>query len=154
MTPANIIQWFFAAFMAAVSAFGALVAMVFLFLALLGIPIGTKPPLDFHPSFNPTMAWILTTAMIAVPLFAASFVGAITAPNSQLGVATIVFPLSTFLLINIYFSLGVKSRGINPEIVFETAASCAAAAACLYVRWKRRRSKRLLRKSAPVTGPN
>jgi hypothetical protein len=152
MTPANIVQWLFAVFMAIVSAFGALVAMVFLFLLVLGIPIGTKPPLEVHPDVNPTIFWILVTSMFVLPLFVASYVGAITVPNSQLWLAAIIFPLSTFLLINVYFSLGVKSRGVNPEIVLETAAGCAAAAACLYFRWKRRQSKRKPTENTPEMG--
>jgi hypothetical protein len=65
--------------MAVVSFLCSLFALVFLFLKLDGLPMGTKPPSGFPPSLSPTMFWIVATAMGLIPLFVASYVGAITA---------------------------------------------------------------------------
>ena len=136
-----IAQWMFAAFMAAVSFFCSLFLLALLFLELDGLPVGAKPPPDFHSSLSPTMVWIVVTSMLLVPLFVASYVGAITVPNSQLRLASVVFPLSIFL-IDIVPSLGRAHQGFGIENLLETGASCAMAAVCLHFRWKRQQSRR------------
>ena len=149
-----IVQWIFAFFMAVVSYCCSLFLFVFLFLELLGLPIGTQPPPDFHPNVDPTIFWIAVTSMMDVPLFAASYVGGITVPNSQLRLGSIVFPFSTFLAINILPSLGRANQSFHVGYFLETGASCAIAAGCLYFRWKRRQSKRSTTENVVLTtGP-
>jgi hypothetical protein len=146
-------QWIFALFMAVVSFFCSIFLLVFLSLKLDGLSIGTKLPPDFHSSLNPTMFWIIAASMIPVPLIVASYVGAITAPNSQLGFASIVFPLSVFLFANIPFS-GRANQRFDIKFVLESGASCAIAAVCLYFKWKRQQSKRnAMENVGPTAGP-
>jgi hypothetical protein len=136
-----VVQWMFALFMAVVAFFGTLLLLVFLLLELEGLPIGTKPPPDFHSSLNPTLLWMIATSILLVPLFVASYVGAITAPNSRSGLASIVFPLSVFLLFNLPYSARANHR-FNIDSFLGSGAVCAIAAACLYFRWKRQQSRR------------
>jgi hypothetical protein len=149
-----IAQWIFASFMAVVSFLCSLFLLTFLFLELLGLPIGTKPPPDFHSSLSPTVFWVIATSMLLIPLFVASYVGAITAPNSQLRLASVVFPFSTFLFINIVPSLGRGNQSFSIEYFLETGASCTIAGVCLYFRWKRQLSKRTATKNVSLAaGP-
>jgi hypothetical protein len=147
-------QWIFALFMTVVSFFFSLFLLAFFLLKLDGLPIETKPPPDFHSSLNPTIFWIIAASMMFVPLIVASYVGATTAPNSQLGFASIVFPLSVFLFANMIPSSGRVNQSFDIKYVLETGASCAIAAVCLYFRWKRQQLKRnAMGNVGPIAGP-
>jgi hypothetical protein len=62
---------------------------------------------------NPTVFWIDTHLILALPMFVASYLGGIAAPKSQLRVASIVVPVLALLLINTGPSLGTGRWGTS-----------------------------------------
>ena len=95
--------------------------------------------LELGPPPNLTVASILSLIIFFSPLFIASVLGGISAPNTQAGLASIVFPLATFLL----FSLVVGRNAHGFELVFLIYAgvTCTIAALCLDLRKRWRRSR-------------
>ena len=123
---ANILQWISAVIVAILSYFALFPLMPFFFLEPFSSP--SEPKL---------LIWSATT--IFFPLFLASIMGGIAAPSAQAGLASTIFPLSTFLLFNLMFARNAQGHEIY--LLSETGAVCAIAALCLDVRRRWRRSK-------------
>src|SRR5262249_49847878 len=91
----------------------------------------------FLMGFGLQVGWIVAPSMIVIPTIVASYVGAITVPNSQLKIASVVFPSLIFLTVNIVFALGKASQDLYFQTLLETGAGCLIAAMWLYLRWTR-----------------
>lgn len=136
-----LFQWIFALFMAVVSLCFSFFGVIFLGLKLQ----------EFLMGLGLQAGWVIAPSMTVIPAIVGSYVGAITAPNSQLKIASIVFPSSVFLIMNIVLSSGKGSQSLYIQNFLETGAGCMIAATCLYVRWKRQLSRRIAKDGARLT---
>jgi hypothetical protein len=123
---AAILQWIYAALAAIFLYFSSAHLLPFFFL-------------EFVSPSNLTVALILSTTIFFLPLFIASVIGGIAAPSTQAGLASIVFPLSAFLLFNLIATR--NAHGFETGLLIDAGATCAIAALCLDVRRRWRRSK-------------
>lgn len=131
-------QWMFAVFMAIVTFCLSFYGVIFFGLKLQ----------QFFMDLGLQIGWLVATSMIVIPALVAPYVGAITAPNSQLKIASIVFPSSFFLIMNIVLSPAKGGRqGSYLQNFLEIGAGCLIAAFCLYVRRKRQLSKRIAKEN-------
>jgi hypothetical protein len=135
----KVVHWAFAAFMATVAYFGAMVLGALLTLKLLGLQVGIQPPADFQPQIGTTGLTLLVGILLFVPLALATFVGAMTAPFAQRGLAAVVFPVLVFAAITWMTRAG--PHGLAFVALLETAASCAVPGSLVFIRWRRQRSR-------------
>jgi len=126
-------RWVFAVFLAAISFCISFLGVIFLglklqqYLASLGIQAGL----------------VIAPSMTIIPVFVAVYVGSVTAPNAHLKIASIVFTLSAFLLMN-----ALNGPHLYIQTFLETSAGCVIAAIFLYVRWKRQLQQRVSNQNA------
>lgn len=138
----KLLHWVFALFMAIVAWVLTLGAGAVLMLKLVGLPIGAKPPPDFQPWIGNTAFMYVTVAMMLAPLVVATFVGAMTAPFTQRGIAAIAFPVLMFAGFTALMLRGDVHYGSFLIIHLEAAACCAAPGVFVYFRSRRHRVRR------------
>jgi hypothetical protein len=135
-------HWLFAIFMTVISYFATLILLAFVLVKLEGIPIGSQIPPGFHPRLSPIVFGAIAYGVMFLPMTIASYVGAATAPKSQLRVACIVFPFFVFLAVSIVPYLSGRSNSNSIIYLMEMGASCAVGGGLLYLRWKHHKSRK------------
>jgi hypothetical protein len=136
----NAAHWALAVCMAAIAYLVSLVLCGFLGFKLLGLQVGVQPSADLHSQIGITGMIILGFIAMFVPLAVATFVGAMTAPFAQRGLAAVVFPVLVFTAMMILLmNGGPHHHGLNTAVLLGTAASCAGPGGLVYVRWRRQR---------------
>jgi hypothetical protein len=133
------VHWAFAAFVAIVAYFAAMALGAFLTLKLVGLQVGVHPPADFQPQIGTAGITLLAGILLFAPLALATFVGAMTAPFAQRGLAAVVFPVLVFAAMTWMTHAG--HHGLAIATLLETAASCAVPGGLVFIRWQRQQSR-------------
>jgi hypothetical protein len=134
-------HWVFAAFMAAVAWFVCMVLGAFLTVKLMGLQVGVQPPVGFQPQIGTAGMTVLFGIILFAPLTVATFVGAMTAPFAQRGIAAIVFPVLVLAAVILMTYAGPQHHGPDFVMLLEMATSCAVPGGLVYIRRRRQQSR-------------
>jgi len=127
--------------MAAIAYIASITLGAFIMLKFLGLHAGVQPPANFQPPIGTGGMVLLAEAILFVPPAVATFVGAMTAPYAQRGLAAVVFPVLVFASITVMTTTGPHFHGLHITTLLETALSCAVPGTLVYILLHRQRSR-------------
>ncbi len=136
----NLAQWAFAVLLAAVAFLVCVLLGAFLTMFQVVVP----PPAGFLLQIrSPGSLFLIACFLTFVPSAAATFVGAMTAPFAQWGLAAVVFPILVFASISLLGFAGLHQPPPNYilPVLLGQAATCVGAGGLVYIWWRRRRSR-------------
>ena len=137
----KIVHWAFAVFISAIAFLLSIALSIWLTLRLGGFHVPAPPSADLQSQSGPFAMSVMAGIILFLPPAAATFVGAMTAPFAQRGIAAVVFPVLVFAAITLMPLAGHPHQALNIARMLETAANCAVPGGLVYLWWRRQQSR-------------